>query len=143
MPQVITIPAGSVSLILNGRSYTKLGEGATVSLSFPNNIAERNIGEGGVVNINTRVDKDVAELTIRLMRKTEDDIELSRIANTSPLTIIDGSFTENYIADGFSALETYAITSGNIMKHPDKEINNQDGDPMVEFVIACFAEKSI
>ncbi len=143
MPQVISIPTGSASLILNGRAYTSFGEGDTVELTFSNNIAERNVGEGEVVNINERVDRNVAELTIRLMRKTDDDIALSAIANASPIIKIDGSLTENYIADDVAGVETFAITSGNVMKHPDKKINNQDGEPMIEFVIECFASRSI
>ncbi len=143
MAQNIITPAGSTSLILNGRSYTSFGEGDSIELTFPNNIAERNIGEGEVVNINERLDRNVAELTVRLMRKTDDDIAMSALANASPIVVIEGSFTENYIADNVEGIETYAITGGNIMKHPDKQINNQDGAPMIEFVIACFAKKSI
>ncbi len=143
MAQVITIPTGSTSLILNGRSYTDFGEGDTVELTFQNNIAERNIGEGEVVNINERVDRNVAELTVRFMRKSDDDVALSRIANASPPIIIYGSLTENYIADNRDGVETFSLTAGNVMKHPDKQINNQDGEPMVEYVIACFAKRSV
>ncbi len=46
MAQTTTIPAGSASLILNGRSYTNFGEGDTLELTFKNSKAERTVGEG-------------------------------------------------------------------------------------------------
>ncbi len=143
MAQTTTIPVGSASLILNGRSYTNFGEGDTLELTFVNNKAERTIGEGGVVNINERVDANEAELVVRFMRRSDDDIALSALTNTKPLTVLAGSLVENYVTDTKTGLETYTLTSGNIMKHTEKMINNQEGKAMVEYTIACQAERSI
>ncbi len=143
MAQTTTITTGSTSLILNNSSYHDFIQGNAVELTFKNSKAERTIGENGIVNINERVDANEAELTVRLMRHSDDDIKLSAITNTPGITVLTGSFVETVVTDGVSRLETYTITAGNLMKYVEKTVNNEAGDYMAEYVIACSAKRSV
>lgn len=131
----ITIPSGSVSVILNGHSITDFAEGDFLEVNWANRQAERINGEGGAVNINERVDQDVASVTIRVLRYSDDDITLNSFLNSNPIVVMDGSIKENYTKDGTDALESWELTAGTFITKPTKKVNNQTGDHINEYMI--------
>lgn len=143
MASSIVIPVGGSTLIIQGHSITQFGQGEIISLSYENKLAERIYGVGKSVNINERVDADEAVITFNVMRYRSDDVFLSALVNQKPIKVVEGSLQEGYVADGVDGVGNWILTGGNFQKHPDKKINNQDGEAMVEYMLSCYATRNV
>lgn len=143
MAKVITIPVGGSTLIINNHSITQFGQGEIISLSYENKMAERIYGVGNSVNINERVDADVAVITFNVMRYRDDDFFLSALINQDPIATLYGSLQEGYRADDEDAVGNWILSAGSFQSHPDKKINNQTGEETVEYMIECIAKRNV
>ncbi len=93
---VITLPADATTLIFNGTVIGDLLEGDIITIAPPNPATGRVNGIGGSVNINERSDKDVHDLTVRVLKYSESDVFLNNIRRQSPPTVINGSAKTAY-----------------------------------------------
>lgn len=133
----------STTLVLNGELIKDFINGDVLELAFANPLTSRQYGANRAVNITQRSDKDVATLTVRVQRYSDNDIWFQEQINNENVVILEGSLKEVYSKDGSETVESYEILSGTITTQPTYTKNNQDGNATVEFVIECFARRLI
>lgn len=134
MSQIVSA-AENTTLVLNGSVFTTFAEGDYITLAPVNPLTSRTNSANGGININTRVDGSVHDLTLRVQKGGADDILLNSWRNTAAPTVINGSMKENFIRDGVEAVDTYTLEGGSITTLPTDTKNNQDDNSMMEYVI--------
>lgn len=133
----------STTLVLNGELIKDFINGDVIELAFVNPLTSRVYGANRAVNITQRSDNDVATLTVRVQRYSDNDIWLNEQVNNETPVIFEGSLKEVYIKDGSESVESYEIISGSITTKPTYTKNNQDGNATVEYVMECFARRLV
>lgn len=131
----IQLAADSTTITLNGRVYTDLVNGDFLELAPVNNKTTHTTAQGGGVSIQERGDADVHNLTIRVHRFSEDDLELSKAANDAGVTLFNGSMKENFKRDGVAGVETWLLENGSVTTRPTVAKNDQDGNAVMEYVL--------
>lgn len=124
----------STSLILNGYSIVDLQVGDTIVLNFPNPATGRMNASNNGVSITERADKDVAVMTINVMKNSPADDFFSR-AKSQGLTIFNGSWKENVIRDGSDRVDSYLLSNGSLVDQPANTKNNQDGNGLMAYAV--------
>lgn len=125
--------AGSDTLVLNGNLFQGLADGNVVDITFPNNIANMKTGKNGNTIYAYNAQGANAEMKLRLLRGSQDDITMSNIiiqqnANFSNTIPISGTFVKKIgVQGGTLTADTYILSGGIMTKNvPGK--SNVDGD---------------
>lgn len=131
------------TLVLNGRPYTDLHQDDVISLSFINSPTTRQRGRNSIV-VQNHGQRDDAELTINLMRYSNDHKEMNRLKNSASPKIIKGTL-KSVVSDsnGNTTTEVYTITNGSITNQGDKIVNDSDGNQLQSYTITCIARSEI
>ena len=131
----IILANGSTTLVLNGEIIGDLQEGENLMITSVNPATTQTNGIDGAVNINERSDKDVHDVTIRVIKFSDSDVFLNTARNQTPPTLFQGSAKESYNKDGNDAVESYSLENGSFTAQPSKSVNSLDGSPGMEYVI--------
>jgi len=123
------------TLVLNGTAINDYASGDIITLTPVNPVSSHVNGSNGSVNINERSDRDVYDLTIRVLRMTDSDSFLNNVMRTSPITVLNGSLKENFTKDNVDNIESWILENGSIITQPTITINNEDGNGLVEYVV--------
>lgn len=129
------INANAASVVFNGTAITDFLEGDFIEVNPVNPLTSHTNGSGGLVNINKRVDSDVHDVILRVLRYSQSDIFLNNLINAEDITLINGSIKEAYVQDGADAVENWILENGSITTRPSNVKNNQDGNNSVEYTI--------
>lgn len=132
---VITMAAESTTLILNGDVISELAEGDYITIAPVNPRTSHQNSSNGGVNINSRVDADVHDLTVRVQDKGFNDATLNGYAKQEIPVIISGSLKENFTRDNTEAVESWSLQNGSITSGATVTKNNTDGNALSEYVI--------
>jgi len=126
----------NTSLILNGRNIQNAIMGDKFELKPVNPLTSQIRGED-TVTIIKRPDAGVYDLTVRLIKQSDDDIFMNTLVNQPIAAVIDGSLQENYANTntGINSVESWKLKSGSITTLPTRLVNNQDGNVLMEYVI--------
>lgn len=133
----------STTLVLNGELIKDFINGDVIELSFVNPLTSRVYGANRAVNITQRSDADVATLTVRVQRYSDNDVFFSEVINSENIVVLEGSLKEVYIKDGSESVESYEILSGSITTQPSYTKNNQEATATVEYVIEAFIRRLV
>ena len=90
----------STTLVLNGELIKDFIHGDVIELAFVNPLTSRVYGANRSVNITQRSDADVATLTVRIQRYSDNDVFFSEVINSENIVVLEGSLKEVYIKDG-------------------------------------------
>jgi hypothetical protein len=138
---VIRIPAEGTTAIFNGTRLNDFAAGDAIQIAFANPATAKTIGINNSTSIKNRIDANVADITVRVLRFTDTDIFLQGLINENAPVVIDGSVKRNFIRDGVDGVETYTIESGSITTQPTAMANNQDGEEVMEYVVNARSVK--
>lgn len=121
------------TLTLNGNVFTDLALDDVTSITFPNDLVTQKTGKNGNTIIAQNAPGQNANMTLRVMRGSDDDQFLQNILTASlgdfPSTpLINGSFVKK-LGDGAGNIkrDTYQLAGGTISKIPDGK-ENVSGD---------------
>lgn len=145
MAKTITIPTDGTTLTLNGYAFQDMADGDIIALTFPNDKTMHTIGTNGTSTIKDRLNGDVGEITVNVMKYGNDDIFMSPFAENGVSNgVLTGTIQRNYTKDGKDFQESYSLDAGAVMKKPDNTINTQDGEEMLSYSIRfAFAKRII
>lgn len=132
---IISFNADSTSLILNDTPINDFIEGDYIEFAPVNPLTSRINGDKDALNVTKRIDGNVYDLTIRVIRFSDSDIFLNGIINSKEIVIISGSLKESFTRDGSQAGETWILNGGTITDQPTEAKNNQDGNATMEYKI--------
>lgn len=130
----INLPADSTTIVFNGVNFVDFPDGDTVTITFPNQNTSHTRSLRGV-NIQQRSDRDVAEITLRVPKYSDEDETLTSWINSKPAVIIAGSIKENYTKDGEDRVATYRIEGASIQQQAVDTRNSTDGNNLMEYTI--------
>ena len=133
----------STTLVLNGELIKDFINGDVIELAFVNPLTSRVYGANRAVNITQRSDSDVATLTVRVQRYSDNDVFFSEVINSENIVVLEGSLKEVYIKDGSESVESYEILSGSITTQPSYTKNNVEATATVEYVIEAFIRRLV
>lgn len=132
MSQTYTI-VNNDTLSLNGHVFNDLSTGDVTAITFPNQLMTRKTGKNGNTIIALKADGVNADLSLRVMRGSPDDVFMQGLINTSPTdfpstVLLNGTFVKR-LGDGQGNVEsdTYVLQGGVISKIPDGK-ENVEGD---------------
>ena len=132
---VINLPADATTVVLNGRAIVDMAEGDIVTIEPVNDASSHINGIGGSVNINERSDKDVHNVTLRVLKYSESDSFLNNVRRQSPQPVLTGSIKTAFNRDGAEAEESWLLEGGSITTQPTDTKNTTDGNAMMEYVM--------
>lgn len=113
---VITLPNNGTTISLNGNRLRHLAEGDSVTVTYTNPRTGRVNSETGVT-IHERSDAEVATIVVNVQKYSDDDITLSALAQSKPLTVVEGSIKSRFFVNGEERNETFTIEAGSITDH--------------------------
>lgn len=123
----------NTTLILNGHGFNNYQDGDILELTWVNPLTVQSRGPAAV-NIMKRSDSGVIDLTVRVMRYSDDDVYLNTQKNQNAPVIFNGTLTENYVdASGTNGVGTYSLSAGSLTDQPPQIINNIDGNFLMEY----------
>jgi len=132
----IRVSADGATLTLNGRIIDDLVEGDSIEMAPANpNTAHVNGVRPNSVAITNRSDRNVHDLTVRVLKFSEDDTFLNSIRNQEFPEVIEGSLKESFVRDGADAEESWILEQGSITDQPTETKNTQDGNATMQYVI--------
>ena len=132
---VISLPADSTTLTLNGDVYRDMVEGDIITLTPINpHSAHVNSVRGGVT-IQGRSDSGVMDLLMNVTKFSAEDIRLNAAINNGSVTVFNGSAKTVYQSDGADAVSSYNLENGSITTQPTEVINTQDGNALMAYTI--------
>lgn len=132
---LITLPADSTSLVLNGRILTDFIAGDIIEIAPVNELTSHVNSSNGGVNINKRSDGGVHALKMRVQKFSGDDAYLNNARNQSTPVIFNGSANLSFVRDGTAGIAAYILENGSITVQPTDITNDTDGNGLVEYVI--------
>jgi len=135
--------ADNVTAIINGTVIADFAEGDILSITPVNPSTGRTNGNNGSVVVKQRVDKDVHNIVIKVIKYSESDIFLNSLEGQCPPVLLNGSIKESYTKDGKEGQGTWSIESGSFTTKPTDGFNNQDGSPIVEYTIQANCKRTI
>lgn len=121
------------SLILNGNGFTDYMDGDFIELTPVNPATSQIRSKNSVVGIK-RADAGVYDLTVRLLRNSDDDVFLQNKINQD-FEFLSGTYIVNINQSGIPSTEVYKLDQGSITTQPTAVYNNTDGNAMMEYVI--------
>lgn len=124
---------GNDSIIIDGLPLVDLANGDVGTLTFPNDITSATTGKNGNSIIALNETGKIAELSIRVLRGSNDDKTLNSkfktmVADFPSFTLMTGSITKR-IGDGQSNVteDTYTLSGGAFSKRVETT-SNVEGD---------------
>lgn len=124
---------GQDSVLINNRVFNDLGDGDSVTLTFPNEIVDLKVGKNGNTVYAYNETGRQAEVALRLIRGSSDDKFLNNIlasqkANFAGFVLLIGEFIKR-IGDGQGGIsnDTYILSGGVISKEVETK-TNVEGD---------------
>jgi len=130
---VLSFSTENTSLVLNGYGFSNYQDGDIIEAAWANPVTTQVRGRKDV-NIMKRSDSGVMDLTVRLMRFSNDDVYLNSKKNQELPVIFEGSLTENFISnDGVESVSSYNLGAGSLTDQPTEVINNTDGNFLMEY----------
>ena len=125
---------GRDTIIINDRVIADFADADNAALTFPNDLMMGKTGKNGNAIITMNHAGRISELTLRLIRGSDDDkflndLQVGNQNNFPNMSVITGSLVKN-IEDGAGAVssDTYTMKRGFFRKpHPDSK-ENADGD---------------
>jgi hypothetical protein len=132
---VITYAQDSTTLTLNGRVIVDFSAGDYITLAPANALTSRVNGSNNSVSIAKRVDSGVHDLTINVIKDSDDDIYFKNAVVQGLPVVFNGSLKENYNKDGESRISNTTLENGTITTQATKTLNNQDGNAVKTYVI--------
>lgn len=130
----ITIPAESVTILLNGHAFTDTAEGDVITITQPNAVTSRTNSRTGVT-IAKRSDAEVTDLVIRVQKYSADDALLNSWKHSVNPTVINGSVKESFSRSGDDFIENWSLEAGSITDQGDHNKNSQDVDGLIEYTM--------
>lgn len=122
---------GNDSFILNDRVFNDMADGSTITISFPNEKIGHTTGKNGNTVFATDKQGLNAEVELRLIAGSKDDIWLNGInieqeRDLPTFTVINGSFSKR-IGDGAGKVKfiNYVLLGGVIRQNIDTNENLQ------------------
>lgn len=145
MAKQITIPVEGTTLTLNGYAFQDFADGDIIALTFPNDKTSQTIGSNQTTVVKDRLNGDVGEMTVNIIKFGNDDIFLNPYAENGAIAgLLNGTLQRNYTRDGQDFVESYNLSGGSIMTKPDNTINTQDGEETLSYGIRfAFAKRVI
>ena len=131
---IITLPADSTTLVLNGRVIQDFEAGDIYTLTPVNPSTSHTNSSNAGVSIHERVDRGVHDLVVRVQKFSDDDVFLNGLRN-APATIIDGSAKEVFVKDGTEGVDTHEMQTGSITTQPTPTKSDTDGNSLMEYTI--------
>lgn len=138
---IITYPAGSSSLILNGTAITDFAEGDLITLTPANPVTAQVNSDNGGVSIFKRMDGDVHDLVFRVQQFSGSDVFMNSATKQDSPVVFNGTLRTTFKRDGLQAAESWALDNGSIMNPPTHTRNNQDGAAVLEYAIRFRSAK--
>lgn len=132
---VIAVDTVNATLTLNGRTIEDTPEGDVFTIAYQNDISTQTQGTNGGLVAKERTDKDMALVTIRLLRYSADDAFMTNQINQSAISVFNGSLKVNFVRDGVDGVETHTLSNGTLQSRGDNTVNNTDGEDIQEYVI--------
>ncbi len=121
------------TLSLNGNVFNDLADGDDVVINFPNQLMTRKTGKNGNSIISQNANGLNADLVLRVMRGSSDDVFLNNLVPANvpdfPSTVLlSGTFIKR-IGDGQGNVrsDVYVLAGGTVSKIPDAK-ENVEGD---------------
>lgn len=122
---------GNDTFILNDRVFNDMADGSTITISFPNEKTGHTTGKNGNTIYSTDKQGLNAEVELRLIAGSKDDIWLNGInieqeRDLPRFTLLNGSFTKR-IGDGTGNVKfiNYVLLGGVIRQNIDTNENLQ------------------
>ena len=131
------------TLTLNGRTIEDTPEGDVFTVAYQNDVSTQTQGSNNGVVAKTRIDKDAALITVRVLKYSADDAYLTNTINSTPTVILNGSLKTNFTRDDVDGTETYNIINATIQNRGDTTVNNTDGEDIVEYGIFGVVPRSV
>jgi hypothetical protein len=120
---------GNDTIQISGRVLRNLGDGDVVKLTFPNELIGMKSGKNGNTVANSNAQGRQAEVELRLLRGSPDDIALqtqlaAQLADLPSFQVLDGYFVKR-IGDGSGGIsfDTYIGKFGLFLKIPEAAEN--------------------
>lgn len=130
----VLVPASTSTLILNGIVIPDFIAGDFLTLESPNASFARTYGSNGAVTATERVDADVANLTVNVIRYSDSDIALNSLLRNKS-QFVEGSLRRVVTRDGVELDEVFTMEGGTFAAKPTLTSNNTDGNDTVPYVI--------
>jgi hypothetical protein len=129
----VIFKADSTTLVLNGTIIGDFSEGDTITLEGVNPTTSHQNGSNGTVIIKKRIDSDVADLTVNVIKYSESDIFLNSALNQDVPVVFNGSIKDTFVRDGSEGVENWILENGSLTDKPSYAYNNQDGNAVLEY----------
>lgn len=124
-----------------GYTFTGFADGTFVDLQFPNDLTTSKTGKDGNTIIAKNAMGRLAEMTIRVLRGSDDDKEMQsvlsgQIADLTSAGFVTGTYVKTINIGGTNGKksDTYTLNNGVIHKQP-VVMSNADGDVNQSVVI--------
>lgn len=129
------LPSNSTTLILNGYVFNDYAAGSYIDLNPVNPLSERINGANDSFTVTQRVDSNVFDLIIRLVRYSGDDVILTGFMNQARLAVFNGSLKQDYLnADGLGdAFENWTLEGGTFTTQPSHNKDNLTNNHIIEY----------
>lgn len=138
---IISFNADATTLILNGKAISDFPEGDFLELNGVNPLTHRTNGANDSVNITKRIDSEVADLVLRVMRYSDADIWLTNQRDSDEIVVLSGSIKESFIRDGQKLSESFELVGGSFTDPVNHKKSNQEREQAVEYKIQFRAAK--
>jgi hypothetical protein len=132
--QTVIRDIASSTLVLNDHVFTSLQEGDRLIFA-PVNPASSHVRGTNSVALQDHSGKNVYDVTINVMRSTDDDIFMKSILNAESLTSLAGTYKESYTLDGSDKTETWTLEAGSITTQPTDTKNSTDGNELRTYTV--------
>lgn len=129
----IVLKADSTTVVLNGNIIDDFQEGDTIVISPVNPVTSHTNGSNGDVIVKKRVDGDVHDVTLNVIKFSKSDIYLNNAKNADVPVIFSGSIKETFIKNGVEGIENWILENGSLTDSPTNTKNNQDGNATLEY----------
>lgn len=131
----VQINAAESTFVLNGTSITDFVEGDYITITPANELTTQTNGANGSVNINKRLDGDVADVMFKVLKYSDADVFMQNEINQDSPTVFNGSIKQPFIRGGSDFVENHICEGGSITTKPTFTDNNQEGNNTVEYTI--------
>ena len=139
---VIQLAADSTTVIINGTVVNDTGAGDRITMTPVNPATSRVVGNNQNVVIAGRVDSQLYDLVINVIKYSDSDVFLNCMLNQHVPVVIDGSIKEDYFKDGEASVSSWSLERGSMTTQPTDTRNDQDGNAILSYTIQVFATRT-
>lgn len=131
------------TLKLGTHTFVSLIQGDAIAITFPNDNVTYTIGSNDTVLAKKMLNGDMADITVSVIKYSDDDNFLSAQSELFTPSFIDGSLQTNYTKDGVDGVEVLDLTSVTVKKKADLTYNTSDGEETVSYTLQARRAKRI